>query len=85
MAAFEAAQRANWARHFLMPLPLTGRLSEQVGERRRRTETPLDSSFARMKRLTIFGYYTSEIGLLKELGYKGNQALPEFPGCKADG
>lgn len=37
--------------------------------------------FVEMKQLVIFGYYTSEIGLLQELGYQGNQALPEFPGC----
>jgi hypothetical protein len=39
--------------------------------------------FMEMKKFTIFAYYTSEIGLLKELGYKGNQALAEFPGCAA--
>ena len=39
--------------------------------------------FKEVKKLTIFAYYTSEIGLLKELGYKGNQALAEFPACVA--
>ena len=37
--------------------------------------------FARLKSMTVDGYYTSEIGLLKELGYKGGTALAEFPGC----
>lgn len=36
-----------------------------------------------MKKLTISAYYSSEIGLLKELGYKGNQVLSEFPSCAA--
>lgn len=37
--------------------------------------------FNTIKSYTINGYYTSEIGLLKELGYKGNSYLDEFPGC----
>jgi glucoside 3-dehydrogenase (cytochrome c) hitch-hiker subunit len=37
--------------------------------------------FNTVKSYTINGYYTSEIGLIKELGYKGNSYLDEFPGC----
>jgi len=37
--------------------------------------------FNTIKGYTISGYYTSEIGLIKELGYKGNSYLDEFPGC----
>jgi hypothetical protein len=37
--------------------------------------------FNMIKSYTINGYYTSEIGLIKELGYKGNSYLDEFPGC----
>lgn len=37
--------------------------------------------FNTMKAYTINGYYTTEIGLIKELGYKGNTYLDEFPGC----
>ena len=43
--------------------------------------TPLESFFAMTKQATIHGYYTSEIGIHKELRYKGNQMLPEFVGC----
>jgi len=43
--------------------------------------TPLESFFAMTKQATIHGYYTSEIGIHKELRYKGNQVLPEFVGC----
>ena len=43
---------------------------------------PPGASFFRMlKSLTADGYYTSQIGLVQELGYKGNTALPSFPGC----
>jgi hypothetical protein len=37
--------------------------------------------FQMMKNLTADGYYTSQIGLMKELGYSGNTAMAEFPTC----
>jgi gluconate 2-dehydrogenase gamma chain len=43
---------------------------------------PEEHFFADMKKATIFAYYTTEIGLIKELGYRGNQALASFPGCQ---
>jgi gluconate 2-dehydrogenase gamma chain len=43
--------------------------------------TPVEKFFAEAKERTIFGYYTTEIGIHQELKYKGNQFLPEFVGC----
>ncbi len=43
--------------------------------------TELERFFARLKSMTIDGYYTSAIGIHKELEYQGNTALAEFPGC----
>ena len=43
--------------------------------------TPVETFFGTVKAATIQGYYTSEIGIQKELRYKGNQMLPEFVGC----
>jgi hypothetical protein len=37
--------------------------------------------FGLLKNLTADGYYTSRVGLLDELGYKGNTALARFPSC----
>jgi hypothetical protein len=37
--------------------------------------------FRTLKNLTCDGYYTSQIGLVQELGYQGNTALASFPGC----
>jgi hypothetical protein len=37
--------------------------------------------FALIKSLTADGYFTSQVGLIEELGYRGNSALPEFPEC----
>ena len=39
--------------------------------------------FVDLKRMTLHAYYTSEIGVRKELGYLGPQALGSFPGCQA--
>lgn len=40
--------------------------------------------FETLKALTIDAYYSTEVGLVDELGYKGNTYLPEFPGCTHD-
>jgi hypothetical protein len=47
-----------------------------------RTRPPLEAFFATTQRATIHGYYTSEIGIHKDLRYKGNQILAEFQGCQ---
>jgi len=44
--------------------------------------SPLEKFFVAAKHATIHGYYTSEIGIHKELRYKGNQLLAEFQGCQ---
>jgi hypothetical protein len=46
-----------------------------------RDRTPLEAFFANTKQATIHGYYTSEIGIHKDLRYKGNQLLADFVGC----
>ena len=45
-------------------------------------KTPLEALFTTTKQATIHAYYTSEIGIHKELRYKGNQLLAEFTGCQ---
>jgi hypothetical protein len=37
--------------------------------------------FVLLKSMTISGYYTSSVGIHREVQYKGNTALPEYPGC----
>jgi hypothetical protein len=37
--------------------------------------------FREVKRLTIEGYYRSEVGMKQELGFEGNTFLSEFEGC----
>jgi len=38
--------------------------------------------FQEVKRLTVDGYYRSEVGMRQELGFEGNTFLAEFEGCK---
>lgn len=37
--------------------------------------------FQTLKGLTIDAYYSTEVGLVQELGYQGNTYLADFPGC----
>jgi hypothetical protein len=46
--------------------------------------TPRERFFVAAKHATIHGYYTSEIGIHKELRYKGNTLLAEFAGCHTE-
>ncbi|MDA0207252.1 MAG: gluconate 2-dehydrogenase subunit 3 family protein [Acidobacteria bacterium] len=41
--------------------------------------------FLDIRRRTVFGYYTSKIGIHEELEYKGKQPLPEWIGCPHPG
>nr|MBA3438345.1 gluconate 2-dehydrogenase subunit 3 family protein [Pyrinomonadaceae bacterium] len=44
-------------------------------------QTPEERFFRSIKNLTIDGYYTSEVGIHKDLKYQGNAYLKEFKGC----
>jgi hypothetical protein len=37
--------------------------------------------FIYLKRLTIEGYHYTEVGMKQFMSYRGNTAIPEFPGC----
>ena len=43
--------------------------------------TNLEHFFAALKRMTVNGYYTSEVGIHQDLEYQGNTYLDQFPGC----
>ena len=58
-----------------------------VAELARSEESPrteAESFFVDLKRMTIDGYYTSQIGIDEDLGYNGNTAVDDFPGCTHD-
>jgi Gluconate 2-dehydrogenase subunit 3 len=56
-------------------------LLSAISTNERDPQTPLEAFFVTTKHATIRGYYTSEIGIHRELRYKGNQFLQEFVGC----
>jgi hypothetical protein len=61
--------------------PQVDTLLGDVGRHRGSKRSQLETFFANTKQATIHGYYTSEIGIHKELRYKGNKVLLEFVGC----
>lgn len=56
-------------------------LLTEISKNERSPQTVEERFFRTIKYATIDGYYTSEIGIKKELQYKGNSFLKEFTGC----
>jgi len=56
-------------------------LLEEISKNEKSPQTIEEKFFRTIKYATIDGYYTSEIGIHKELHYKGNTFLKEFTGC----
>ncbi|HEV2425214.1 MAG TPA: gluconate 2-dehydrogenase subunit 3 family protein [Terriglobia bacterium] len=50
-------------------------------ERTPGAEHPAFGFYKLMKGMTVDGFYSSRVGLIDVLGYKGLQVLSEFPGC----
>ena len=82
IAALDAACTAQFGKPFAQATPeqQTALLTEAAKNEFAPT-TPLEKFFTEAKGRTIFGYYTTDIGIHQELKYKGNQFLPEFVGC----
>jgi hypothetical protein len=75
-----ATQRFNRAFTACPPDQQAALLTE-ISKNEMNPNTPLEQLFVFAKERTIQGYYTSEIGIHKELGYRGQQFLNEFVGC----
>ena len=56
-------------------------LLKEISKNERSPQTVEERFFRTIKYATADGYYTSEIGIHKELHYKGNAYLKEFTGC----
>ena len=54
---------------------------KEISMNEKSPQTVEERFFRTIKYATIDGYYTSEIGIHKELHYKGNAYLKEFTGC----
>ncbi len=89
VAHSSAETRANWKARLAAFRDLAQKQGnraalEQAARSERSPSTAAEHFFVDVKELTVSGYYTTEIGLLKELGYKGNEVLASFPGCRHD-
>ena len=82
LAALDGASTTQFGKPFANATPeqQTALLTD-VAKNEFNPTTPLEKFFREAKGRTIFGYYTSKIGIHEELKYKGNQFLPEFVGC----
>jgi hypothetical protein len=56
-------------------------LLNEISKNERSPQTVEERFFRTIKNATVDGYYTSEIGIKRELKYKGNSYLKEFVGC----
>lgn len=82
LAALDAATGVRWGRPFAdCTAEQQTALLTEISRREYDPQTPLEKLFKEVKERTVQGYYTSEIGIHKELGYRGNRYLTEFVGC----
>ena len=77
----EASSRAG-APVAKLAAPQLEALLTAISANERQPQTPVERFFVMTKRAAIQGYYSSEIGIHKDLRYKGNQVYPEFHGCQ---
>jgi Gluconate 2-dehydrogenase subunit 3 len=82
LAAIDKMSRAKFGKSFA---DATGEqqidLLKTISANEKSPQTLEEKFFRTIKYATIDGYYTSEIGIHKELHYKGNTYLKEFTGC----
>jgi hypothetical protein len=82
LAAIGALAQARFKAPFARLTPAQRiELLTEISKNEATPQTPLEKFFGEAKDWTIRGYYTSEIGIHKDLRYKGNQFLGEFVGC----
>lgn len=82
LQALDAEALARFGAAFArLPVEQTERLLGDLARNEADPGTPLEAFFKTTKNATIRGYYTSEIGIHRELRYKGNQRLAAFVGC----
>jgi hypothetical protein len=83
LAALDAEAASRFSRPFArLAGPEAEMLLTEISRNERSPGTLLEKFFVTTKNATIHGYYTSEIGIHKELRYQGNQPLPDFVGCQ---
>jgi len=82
LAAVNRKSTAMFGKSFVEASPdQQVQLLKEISKNERNSTTVEEKFFRTVKNATIDGYYTSEIGIHKELHYKGNSYLKEFVGC----
>ncbi len=82
LAALDATAQTRFSRSFAESTPdQQVALLTEISRNEADAKTPLEELFVFAKERTIQGYYTSEIGIHKELGYRGQRFIDEFVGC----
>jgi hypothetical protein len=82
LAAINAMSREMFGRDFAdASLEEQNRLLAKISRNELSPKTAQEHFFRLVKSAAIDGYYTSEIGIHRELRYKGNAYLKEFVGC----
>ncbi len=82
LAALDAAAQQQSSAPFVKLTPAqTTELLTAISRDEFAPKTPAEAFFRAAKDATIRGYYTSEIGIHKDLQYQGNKILGEFVGC----
>lgn len=85
LQALDQAATAKYQAPFLgLTPPQVQEFLTEISVNEAEPKTPVEQFFRTTKDATIRGYYTSEIGIHKDLQYKGNQYLPEFVGCQTE-
>ena len=83
LRAFDSAVQRYAGARFLVAAPdARAAALARIIDQRNEGDGPARTFLMRVREMTIAGYYSSEIGLLKELEYKGNQVMGMFPGCE---
>ncbi|MEO7652589.1 MAG: gluconate 2-dehydrogenase subunit 3 family protein [Bryobacteraceae bacterium] len=83
LASLNAAARQQFGAEFAAGTPaqqhaLLARLSSKEAD----PVTGADRFFVELKRMTIQAFYASDLIQKEHLGYRGNTAIDEFPGCE---
>lgn len=81
LQAIDAAAKAAHGHPFMRCTP-DERLAilTKIADGERNPQTPVERFFVELKQTTVNGYYSSEIGIHKEMEYKGNTLQEEYSG-----
>jgi len=83
LAALDATAKIGYGKAFVdCTAAQQVALLDRISKNEDHPATTEEQFFVAVKRATIDGYYTSEIGIHQELEYQGNTVLVDFPGCQ---